>query len=125
MTPDELEDLAMMGAVMPDGLSSAQVWLFECFRALHGSYRCGLIDREQGRREKGRLLRIYNGLTLDDALIRHNARLWVEVEGPASDFAKARKADKTQEALEAADRMWQVLYRMPPPKKEENEHDSD
>ena len=125
MTPEELEDLAMMGAVMPDGLSSAQVWLFECFRALHGSYRCGLIDREQGRREKGRLLRIYNGLTLDDALIRHNARLWVEVEGPASDFAKARKADKTQEALEAADRMWQVLYRMPPPKKEENEHDSD
>lgn len=125
MTPEELEDLAMMGAVMPDGLSSAQVWLFECFRALHGSYRCGLIDREQGRREKGRLLRIYNGLTLDDALIRHNARLWVEVEGPASDFAKARKAGKTQEALEAADRMWQVLYRIPPPKKEENEHDSD
>lgn len=118
MTPEELEDLAMVGAVMPDGLSSAQMWLFECFRALHGSHRCGLIDREQGRREKGRLLRIYNGLTLDDALIRHNARLWVEVEGPASDFAKARKAGKTQEALEAADRMWQVLYRMPPPKKE-------
>lgn len=125
MTLEELEDLAMMGAVMPDGLSSAQVWLFECFRALHGSHRCGLIDREQGRREKGRLLRIYNGLTLDDALIRHNARLWVEVEGPASDFVKARKAGKTQEALEAADRMWQALYRMPPPKKEENEHDSD
>jgi len=121
MTPEELEDLAMVGAVMPDGLSSAQVWLFECFRALHGSHRCGLIDREQGRREKSRLLRIYNGLTLDDALIRHNARLWVEVEGPAGDFAKSRKAGKTQEALEAADRMWQVLYRMPPPKKEEND----
>ena len=125
MTPDELEDLAMVGAVMPDGLSSAEVGLFGCFRALHGSHRCGMIDREQGKREKRRLLRIYDSLMLDDALIRHNVRLWVEVEGPAGDFAKARKAGKTQEALEAADRMWQVLYRMPPPKKEENEHGFD
>ena len=121
MTPEELEDLAMVGAALPEGLSSAQVWLFECFRALHGSHRCGLIDRAQGRREKGRLLRLYGGLRLDEKQVLHTARMWAELEGPAGDFAKARKAGKTQEALEAADRMWQVLYRMPPPREEETD----
>lgn len=118
MTPDELEDLAMVGAVMPDGLSSAQVWLFECLRALYGSHRCGLIDRGQGKREKGQLLRLYGRLCLDEKQVLHTARMWAELEAPAADFAKARKAGKTQEALNAADRIWQVLYRMPPPKEE-------
>ena len=120
---------AMRGEEMPEGLSFPDQLAYTTLRNVYHAYYNKIITREAAAAEKGRLKYVYERavrqMKFEKMLSAHQARLWVELEGPAGDFAKARKAGKTQEALEAADRMWQVLYRMPPPKKEENEHGFD
>ncbi len=106
MTPDELEDLAMVGAAMPNDLSSADVFLFQCYRALHAAYRYGAITREQAKEEKQRLLKEHHELQWGNQQIQRFVKLWQDVEGAVSDYAALP-------SIENADKIIMKIYGTP------------
>lgn len=102
---------AMDGEEMPDGLPLEEQMAYQAVANLYGRYRKGLITRERGSIEKGRIAHALSGskskADMSRKLAEHHARLLKDLEGAANDYAKSR-------TLEAADRMYQVIYGMLP-----------
>lgn len=59
MTVEQIEDLAFRGEELPKELDSTEMLLFLMFRSLYEFARWSKMDQEQGRREKMRILRIF------------------------------------------------------------------
>ena len=113
MTPDlqqradQLEELAMRNAAMPDGLSSADQLLFLKFRLLYQTAALGNITLEQGRREKLAILDRYRLDCFDEKCWRHTRKLWKNIEAAGSAYALNR-------TVENADRFHEAVYGMKP-----------
>lgn len=104
---DLLEELAMKGEPMPEGCSTAEQLLFLKFRYLYASAALGVIDAEQGRREKFYILGAYEK---DMAALRqwlHTAQLWKRIEDAGTRYAKER-------TTEHADAFFEAVYGMRP-----------
>lgn len=104
---DQLEDLAMHGAAMPDGLGTAEQLLFLKFRLLYQTAALGSITPEQGRREKLVILDRYRLDTFDEMAWKHTRQLWQKIEAAGSAYAKDR-------TIENADRFYEAVYGMKP-----------
>lgn len=65
MTAEELERLAATDAEMPDDLEMPEQLLFLTLRTLYKNFRSGAINKEQGKREKSRILVAYRSLRID------------------------------------------------------------
>ena len=103
VTVEEIEDLAMVpNAVMPDRLPMEDQLLFLALRDLHSSHRRGIISREHGAAEKGKLLYEHGKRArLRDIRLRgskHTAAMW----GSIAKYTHAYRKDRT---LENADKM--------------------
>lgn len=59
MTVIEIEDLAYRGEELPRELNYPETLLFMMFRSLYEFARWSKMNREQGKREKQRILRLY------------------------------------------------------------------
>ena len=104
---DQLEDLAMHGAAMPDELSTAEQLLFLKFRLLYQTAALGSITPEQGRREKIAILDRYRLDSFDEKCWRHTRKLWKNIEAAGSAYAQDR-------TVENADRFHEAVYGMKP-----------
>ena len=113
MTPDlqqradQLEELAMRNAAMPDGLSTAEQLLFLKFRLLYQTAALGSITPEQGRLEKLAILDRYRLDCFDEKCWQHTRQLWKIIEAAGSAYA----LDRT---VENADRFQKAVYGMKP-----------
>jgi hypothetical protein len=56
---DELEDRAYRDEAMPEGLGYPEELLYQKFRCLYALARMGKVTREEGKREKDRILADY------------------------------------------------------------------
>lgn len=105
------ERQAMDGAEMPDGLSLEEQLAYQALAHLYGRYNKKLISRERGSAEKGKIVHALDcrkqKADMSRKLAEHHTKLLKDLEGAASDYAKNR-------TLEAADRMYQVVYGMLP-----------
>ena len=77
------EKAAMNADEMPEGLSAADQFMFLALRNLYKSKRLGLIDRDQGSREKNKLEAVYRQLSFDQKHLDASAKLWKRIEGAA------------------------------------------
>jgi len=102
---------AMLGGEMPDGLELLDQLTFLALRSLYAQKRGGVIDRETGSREKGKLRYQRDILcrklgAKEDMAIR-SARFFQDVECAANAYAKNR-------TLENADKLYRVVYGLLP-----------
>ena len=104
MTPDELEDLAIQRAPMPELRSQADVLLFQAFRNLYEfAGRVGMSP-EQGKREKAEILNAYHiNKTLEDMQEATN-KMWARIERAAAEYAK-------NPSVETADLFYKAVFR--------------
>lgn len=56
MTDKEIEALAKKGTPLPDTATLADSLFYHCLRLLYREYRDGIINRDQAKREKSRLV---------------------------------------------------------------------
>lgn len=103
MSVEELEDLAMVGKPLPNGLPFPEIWLYMALRLLHTQHRLGQISRSQAVLEKRELLKTFSTMELQDKLGRHHTSMWKEVEKAAAGYAKER-------TLETADDFYKAVY---------------
>ena len=47
------------------------------------------------------------------------ANMWQSLEEPSNDYIFARQEDNQEKALQAADKMWEAIFRMPFPQKKD------
>lgn len=101
----------MDGEEMPDDLPIEEQMAFQAMAHLYARYRMKVIDRERGHIEKGKIKHALDcrkrNADMGRRLAEHHAQLLKNLEGVACDYAKNR-------TLEAADRMYQVVYGMLP-----------
>lgn len=101
------EPAAMRGEEMPDGLDMVDQLNFLCLRSLYAQARSGIIDRETGSREKGKLCYQRDlwerRLLSKEKMAQHSAEMFKSVEGAANAYARER-------TLENADRLYRALY---------------
>lgn len=71
----DLEKLAASGAEMPEGLNTGEQLLFLTLRELYANFRSGAINREQGHREKQRVLDSYRQIKFEQSLFDEHLRL--------------------------------------------------
>lgn len=107
------ERAAMHGLEMPDGLSLLDQQMFLALRLLYQSHKKGVISREVGQIEKGKLMYQY-GVTkkrfrFEERQADHFAEQRKRIEGAANAYAKDRTLDN-------ADRLYKALYGMEPNK---------
>ncbi|MEL4862193.1 hypothetical protein AAEU42_13170 [Pseudoflavonifractor phocaeensis] len=104
------EQAAMRREEMPSGLSREEQQLFLSLRMLYYQMSIGLIDRETGKAEKKKLVRVYNNATqasaFRDKCGDHAVKLWRSIEQAANEYAKTKSP-------EAAERMYRTIYGMP------------
>lgn len=112
------EKAAMYGMEMPDGLDSVDQWMFLCLRLLYDSNKKGIISREVGRIEKGKLAHqrtvLEQKFKIREKLVQSCAKRTIDAERAANAYAKNR-------TLENADLLYKALYGMTPSKKEGND----
>ena len=101
---------------MPEGLSAPDQWMFRCLVLLYDSAKRGIIDRETGRADKGKLA-YQRGLMEEkfrskERIVEASVRMIKAVEAAANAYAKDR-------TLENADRLYEAIYGVPVEKQEE------
>jgi len=111
----QYERAAMRGDPMPDGLSAPDQWMYRCLVLLYDSAKRGIIDRETGRADKGRLAYqrdlLERKFRIGEDLVTHSAQMFKAVESAANAYVKER-------TLENADRLYEAIYSVPVMKKE-------
>lgn len=112
------ERAAMYGCEMPDGLDWVDQWMFLSLRLLYESNKKGVISREVGRVEKGKLAHqrsiLEQKFKVRERLVANCAERTIRIESAANAYAKDR-------TLENADKLYKALYGMEPSKKERKE----
>ena len=104
------EKAAMRGDEMPDGLDLPDQLCFLGLRMLYAQAKQGIISREVGSREKGRLLHQreiqMQKLKTKENLVTSACFMLQNTEGAANRYAKNR-------TLENADALYEAIYRVP------------
>ena len=103
MTIDEIEDLAFNGAPLPEHLNEPNTLLFLMFRNLYDYAKRSQMPREQGKREKQRILKLYENALYKDKLSYHHVKVIKDTESALETYFKApsiENADKLAEAFE-------------------------
>ena len=80
------EQSAMRGDELPGGLASCDIFMFLCLRELYKQRRLGLIDREQGSREKRKLEAKYSNLRFMEDHLTASKKLWKRIESAVYDI---------------------------------------
>jgi hypothetical protein len=101
VTTDEIEDAAITGCGIPEGLTSAEKWLFLCFRNLHATHRLGIISREQGAKEKRLLLKDFKHRRFMDMCSSKTVDLWRGIDLAAMIYTKNPTRQNANGLLEA------------------------
>lgn len=104
---DQLEELAMNGEPMPEDLNSAEQLLFQKFRYLYAAASIGMVDAEQGRREKFYILERFSKDMSEVRYGLHTAKLWKEIEAAGCAYARNR-------TIARADDFYEAVYGMRP-----------
>ncbi len=103
MTADQIEDLALAGAPLPDGLNAAEQLLFLQFRYLYRYARLVKMPPEQGRLEKRAILREYEKRAFQVRHMDKTERMWTAIEAAAARFAK-------EQTVEAGNAFYAAVY---------------
>ena len=101
------EQAAIRGDEIPEGLDMAGVWMFLALRNLYKAIRDGLIDREQGKREKRKLENQFRVLEADVRFYKSHRDFWARIEAAGTAYNKDR-------TLENADRFYKCVYGISP-----------
>lgn len=116
------EESAKRGEPAPKGLSLPQYWHYMSLRVLYKSWYGGVISKEEAIKEKKLLDHpldvAMNAFKWNDIMSRMHCDLFKNIEGYSNNYAKARESGDIRKALEAADKMYQLLYAMVPMAKE-------
>ena len=98
---------AARGDVMPDGLTLMEQYAYQAMRNLYGSYRKGLVTKDQAVLEKRRILKsLKQALEKEafrDKTEKHTASLWKAIESAAARY-------KNERTLESADAFMEAVY---------------
>jgi len=103
MTTDEIEDLAYQGLELPEGLTASETLLFLLFRNLYDFAKRTRMNREQGRREKLRILTQYERYNRAVELSRLSAALYARTELALSAYRKNPSIKTADQMLIAID----------------------
>lgn len=98
----EYEKIAMSGGEMPDNMDSSDQLMFLKLRLLYDSYKRGVLNREQAKREKAKILKEYE---LDCAMHKLGIR-WVTMIGETE---KARIEYRKKRTIESADKLLEII----------------
>ena len=109
MSPAQIEDLAYRGEEMPQGLNLAQQMLFQAFRQLYAYAKLTHMPKDQGKREKARLLREFRNRQAQMDHMEKTWAMWRQIEAAGSRFAKER-------TVEAAEDFYRAVYGCRPKK---------
>lgn len=105
------ESAAWDGLEIPDGLDAVDQWMFLSLRLLYQSYKKGVISKEMGNIEKGKLAhertKMENKFKIRERIVQSSVEMTVKAESAANAYAKER-------TLENADRLYEALYGMIP-----------
>ena len=105
----ELEQAAMKGKDMPDGLSMPEQFLFQALSYLYARFRAGQIDRERGGAEKKKIMYQYRMLsekeTASADLANWHARLRKEIESAAIRYRKEPSRQAADDLIKTLDGM--------------------
>lgn len=101
MTPERIEDLAWRNAGMPSGLNIAEQMLFQGFRRLYAYAKMTGMSAEQGRWEKGELLREFRMRQFQLKRMEKTDRMWAEIEAAANRFGKERTIENAEAFVKA------------------------
>lgn len=105
------ERAAMMGDPMPEGLTLEDQLAFQALAALYARYHMGILDKDAGKADKLKIKAEYDKRKRqaenNRLLAQSCARLWTELELAACEYAKSK-------SIEAADRMYGVVYGLVP-----------
>ena len=71
----DLERLAASDAEMPDELTMPEQLLFLTLRELYKNFRSGTVNRERAKREKGRILVAYKGLSTQYEVVEQHSAI--------------------------------------------------
>lgn len=103
MTIDELEDLAIQKAPMPELDSQADILAYLSFRSLYDfAARAGMAP-EQGTREKAQIVDAHRINKALEELQDSTNRMWKRVEIAAAEYCK-------KPCVETADRFYAAIY---------------
>ena len=82
------ERSAMRGEDLPNGLNSADTFMYLALRNLYKAYKLGLIDRAQGTAEKTILEQVYRNLVFNERHIYDAVELFKRIESAACSVRK-------------------------------------
>lgn len=111
-----LEYAAMNNEPMPDGLRLPDQMYFQGLAWLYARYHARQISREQGQVEKQKLVVARDRLAREEECIWKYSKYYADVYAALSRASSAYAKERT---LEHADAMYEALYRISPPKKDE------
>lgn len=103
MTIEEIEDLALRKAPMPELENMTQINAYQAFRHLYDFAARSGMSQEQGKREKAEIVKTYNIGMLNERLLESTNKLWKAIELTAAAYAKAP-------SVETADALYQAIY---------------
>lgn len=101
MTPEEIEDLAFAGAPLPERLDTPDTLLFLMFRNLYDYAKQTQMPREQGAKEKQRILRLYEQYRFDDKMRLHHVQVIKGTERALSDYMREPSLENADKMVEA------------------------
>ena len=79
MTVDEICELAKRSSPMPADMLLSEQGLYLALRNIYDSYRRGIIDDKQGKREKLNAIKQYENLKLGERIYLRQAKMSVEL----------------------------------------------
>lgn len=104
MTISEIDIQAANGNEMPNNLNTAQQRLYQTLRCIYFQYKCGWIDKEEGRREKQKAISAYE---VDEIHIKANAdaiKIRSKVAGMLNDKSECDVCRKVARVLDGRDK---------------------
>jgi hypothetical protein len=111
------ERAALNGLEMPEGLDLVDHFMYLCLRELYSSHKKGVISREVGQIEKGKLMYSYD---IAKKRFRFEARRAEDFANRTMRIESAANAYAKDRTLESADKLYKALYGMLPTKEEES-----
>ena len=90
------------GGPLPEGLNPAETYLFLSLRALYTEARNGKVGKEQGIKEKAKIMKQYDEMKLWIRVVEEHRRKEREFEGAWEAFAK----DPSPENGDALHKAW-------------------
>ena len=97
------EQAAMRGDLMPEGLKSYDITMFQNLSLLYQRYRQKLIDREQATKEKKTLLEAYRIEKFGYSVLEENIAISKRLESAAAAYVY-------NPCVETADKMYEAFY---------------